>query len=101
MAPHWLQHWLVKWGSTKTTARPALAALATQRAWKCPQPASSIDVFKPALAAAPLGRYCPLCSGSGLGSGALLIWVIFKSSKTIIILPENWLSALSYENISQ
>jgi hypothetical protein len=68
-APHPLQCWLVMRGLTNTTRRPALAALAMQKDWNWPQPASKIDWFKPALAAAPLGRYCPAWSGSGLGSG--------------------------------
>ena len=43
MAPHPLHRWLVMRGSTNTTCRPALAALATQQAWNWPQPASKID----------------------------------------------------------
>src|ERR1051326_7885775 len=83
MAPHWLQSWLVYVGSTNTTRRPALSALALQKDWHWPQPASRIDWFNPALAAAPLGRYSPSWSGSGFGSGAFVMFRIARASIAI------------------
>src|SRR5271157_3682280 len=58
-------------GFTKTTSRPALAALAETISVNVAHPASRIDLFSPAFALAPLGRYCPVAS-SCLGSGTLV-----------------------------
>src|SRR5262245_53815935 len=54
-----------------TTCLPAISALETVKSWKCPQAASRMLLFSPPLAAAPLGRKCPGCSGFGCGSGAM------------------------------
>jgi hypothetical protein len=57
----------------------------------CAQPASRTDLFNPALAAAPLGRNAPGFSGSGLGSGRLVIPAVFKFSSAI---ASHWLTSL-------
>src|SRR5215831_12266724 len=72
LAPHPLQSWLVYLGETNRTCEPAHSALFTVICWNCPQPASRIDLFRPALALAPFGKYCPV-SSSCLGFGRLLM----------------------------
>ena len=49
-------------GSTRITERPAHAALTLTISVKAPHPASKIDLFNPAFALAPLGKYCPFSS---------------------------------------
>ncbi len=72
--PQWGQVCDVLDGSTKTTLRPAHAALTLTIAVNVLHPASKIDLFNPALALAPLGRYFPFssclpCGNSGGGRG--------------------------------
>src|SRR5215469_8488998 len=69
--PHPEQIWLVYLGSTNTVVRPAHAALTLTSVVKILQPASAMDLFSPAFAAAPLGKYCPV-SSSCFGLGALI-----------------------------
>src|SRR5206468_1302478 len=59
-APQPLHIWLVYLGETNSTREPAHSALFLQICWNCPQPASKIALFRPALALAPLGKYCPV-----------------------------------------
>src|SRR5712692_2260010 len=73
IAPQPLHLWLVYLGETNRTREPAHAALFTHICWNCPQPASKMDLFMPALALAPLGIYCPVAS-SCFGLGRLLIF---------------------------
>src|SRR6266536_2049278 len=73
IAPQPLHVWLVYLGETNSTREPAHAALLSTICWNLPQPASKMDLFRPALALAPLGRYCPVAS-SCLGLGRLLMW---------------------------
>src|SRR5260221_5323852 len=72
IAPQPLHIWLVYLGETNSTREPAHSALFLHICWNIPQPASKIDLFRPALALAPLGRYCPVAS-SCFGFGRLLI----------------------------
>src|SRR5437763_12033862 len=75
------QIWDVLEGSTKMTVRPAHAAL-TLTIWvNVLHPASRIDLFNPAFAAAPLGRYFPF--SSCLGAGAFVRFFTRRSSKTM------------------
>src|SRR5258708_14488631 len=60
-------------GFTKTTVRPAFAALTTTICVNVLHPASKIDLFKPALAAAPFGRQVPFPSCLGLGVAVRLL----------------------------
>src|SRR5579863_6016571 len=65
--PHCEQTCGVNWGSTLMSVLPASSALREHICTKVPQPASKIDLFKPAFAAAPLGRYAPFSSCLGFG----------------------------------
>src|SRR5215469_3432655 len=56
IAPQPLHLWLVYFGETNSTREPAHSALFLQICWNCPQPASKMDLFKPAFALAPLGK---------------------------------------------
>ncbi|EFH88303.1 hypothetical protein Krac_9731 [Ktedonobacter racemifer DSM 44963] len=47
---------------TSATALRAFAALYSQKAMNVDQPVSSMDLFKPDFALAPLGRKCPVSS---------------------------------------
>src|SRR6266567_7452642 len=71
-APQLLHIWLVYLGETNSTREPAHSALFLHICWNMPQPASKMDLFRPALALAPLGKYCPVAS-SCFGFGRLLI----------------------------
>src|SRR5216684_8605992 len=57
IAPQPLHIWLVYFGETNSIREPAHAALFLQICWNCPQPASRMDLLRPALALAPFGRY--------------------------------------------
>src|SRR2546421_4008747 len=81
-APHPEHSCEVFLGFTKTTLRPAHAALVLTIRVKVAHPASRIDVLSPAFAAAPLGRYCPVAS-SCLGVGAFVRFLVCKSSNTM------------------
>jgi len=50
IAPQPLHIWLVYLGETNRTREPAHSALFTHIRWNCPQPASKMDLFRPALA---------------------------------------------------
>src|SRR5258708_525623 len=80
-APHPEQSCDVIYGFTKTTVRPAHAALTLTISVNVLHPASRIDLFNPAFAAAPLGRYFPF--SSCFGAGAFVRFLTRKSSKTI------------------
>ena len=69
-------------GSTKMTVRPAHAALTLTICVNVLHPASKIDLFNPAFAAAPLGTYFPF--SSCLGAGAFVRFFTCKSSNTMI-----------------
>ena len=68
-------------GSTKITVRPAHAALTLTISVNVLHPASKIDLFNPAFALAPLGKYCPF--SSCFGAGALVRFFTCKSSKAM------------------
>src|SRR2546425_2384729 len=57
----------VNLGSTLISVRPAHAALTEHICTKVPHPASTMLLFNPPLALAPLGRYAPFSSCLGLG----------------------------------
>src|SRR6266852_8049186 len=78
-APHPEHSCDVMYGFTKTTVRPAHAALTLTISVNVLHPASRIDLFNPALALAPLGRYCPVVS-SCFGAGDLVRFLTCKSS---------------------
>src|SRR5947207_7340534 len=80
--PHPEQRCDVMNGFTKSTVRPAHAALTLTISVKVAHPASKIDVFNPAFALAPLGKYWPIAS-SCLGAGAFVRFLTCKSSKTM------------------
>lgn len=69
-------------GFTKTTVRPAHAALTLTISVNVAHPASKIDLFNPAFALAPLGEYAPVAS-SCLGFGRFVRLAVCKSSKTM------------------
>src|SRR5215469_6928111 len=71
-SPHLLQSWLVYAGGTATTRRPAHAALPSRMVRNWAHPASWIDLLRPALLLAPLGRYPPEPSGLGAGRRLML-----------------------------
>src|SRR2546425_9743695 len=82
-APQPLHIWLVYFGETNRTREPAHAALLSTICWNILQPASKMDLFRPALALAPLGRYCPVAS-SCLGFGRLLMLAGCSFSNTMV-----------------
>src|SRR6266851_5740798 len=82
IAPQPLHIWLVYLGETNSTREPAHSALFLHICWNCPQPASKMDLFRPAFALAPLGKYCPVTS-SCLGFGRLLIFEGTSFSNTM------------------
>src|SRR5436305_7939173 len=57
----------VNLGETLMSVLSAHAALTEHRLTKVPQPASKMDLFKPPMALAPLGRYLPVSSCFGFG----------------------------------
>jgi hypothetical protein len=64
-------------GSTKMTLRPAHAALTLTICVNVLHPASKMDLFHPAFAAAPLGTYFPFSSCLGAGAfvrGLVVLW---------------------------
>src|SRR5258708_36697539 len=81
-APHPEQSCDVMYGLTKTTVRPAHAALTLTFSVNVLHPASKIDLLSPAFAAAPLGKETPVAS-SCLGFGRLVRLAVFKSSHTM------------------
>src|SRR5207237_4298949 len=80
-APHPEQICDVLNGFTKMTVRPAHAALTLTISVNVLHPASRIDLFNPAFALAPLGKYCPF--SSCFGAGALVRFFTCKSSKAM------------------
>src|SRR2546427_9577297 len=80
-APHPEQSCDVRNGFTKTTVRPAHAALTLTIAVNVLHPASKIDLFNPAFALAPFGRYFPF--SSCFGAGAFVRFLTRKSSNTM------------------
>src|SRR5579885_1717617 len=80
-APHPEQSCDVMDGFTKSTVRPALAALTLTISVNVLHPASKIDLLSPAFADAPLGRYFPL--SSCLGCGLFTIFAACKSSNAM------------------
>ncbi|KOG56758.1 hypothetical protein ADK75_06460 [Streptomyces virginiae] len=77
-------------GSTATIVRPALSALLVRIVRNTLHPMSWIDLFGPALAAAPLGRKPPALSGSGFGFGARTMLAIdsFSCAARSAAMPE-------------
>src|SRR5450631_4458375 len=73
--PQPLQACVVLRGFTLTTVQPASSALLAHSRVKVPQAASRILLFRPPLAAAPLGRNVPV-SSSFLGLGVTLMFLI-------------------------
>src|SRR6266705_1190054 len=73
----------VRNGFTKTTVRPAHAALTLTISVNVLHPASRIDLFNPAFALAPLGRNFPV-SSSCFGFGLLVRFFVCKSSNMMI-----------------
>src|SRR5256714_15375436 len=67
-------------GSTKMTVRPAHAALTLTIAVNVLHPASRMDLFNPAFALAPFGRYFPF--SSCFAAGAFVRFLTRKSSNT-------------------
>src|SRR5436309_2468343 len=82
-APHPEQSCDVMNGFTKTTVRPAHAALTLTIAVNVLHPASKILLLSPAFALAPLGKNFPVVS-SCLGAGAFVRFLTCKSSNTMI-----------------
>src|SRR4029077_3052125 len=74
---------LVLAGFTDTTRRPALSALAVRMFANCAQPASRIDLLRPALAVATFGRNAPALSGSGFGAGRRVMPATLSFSRAI------------------
>ena|SRR2546421_549554 len=83
IAPQPLHTWLVYFGETNSTREPAHSALFLQSCWNMPQPASKMDLFRPAFALAPLGKYRPVVS-SCLSLGRLLILEGASFSNTMV-----------------
>src|SRR3989442_1763049 len=65
-----------------TTGRPALSALYVRTFRNMDHAASQMLLFKPALAARPLGRYSPV-SSSCFGAGRLDIFLTWRASTAI------------------
>src|SRR6266536_5203311 len=79
--PHPEQRCDDMYGFTKTTVRPAHAALTLTISVNVLHPASRIDLFNPAFAAAPLSTYFPF--SSCFGAGAFVRFLTRKFSKII------------------
>ena len=71
----------VLYGFTQMTVRPAHAALTLTISVNVFHPASKIDLFNPAFALAPFGRYFPF--SSCFGAGAFVRFLTRKSSNTM------------------